>query len=263
MKEFEQAIKGLKGFTTDIKAGDSLAIAVHGLQGAGKSRFACTFPDPIGYIALDRKARRTVERVSKELGKTVVMPVEDFVRVSNPIQLANMKLDVAMAFYRNHVDTVKQAIYKMVPAVKSIVIDTGSQLFEDMMFAHYGRAQRIMPRDRGELNQEMIDLLNFLSVRNLCIIHKSREIWKNDKPTGKFEIQGFRHIGYHVNVIAELACDDKKEPGDDRFVMNVEMCQDNPDIQGPGGKKLLTDDNINFQNLAMLIYPDSDPSDWE
>ncbi|HEX6825451.1 MAG TPA: AAA family ATPase [Nitrospiraceae bacterium] len=266
MKQTAINMKGLEGFTSVIEADDKLAMAVYGLQGSGKTKLAITAPDPIGFVALDRKARKTVERISKELGKTVFMPKEDFIRVGNPMELATMKVEQAKIVYRRHVDSIKMACFKLYkhPQVRTIVLDTGSQLWEDMLFAHFGRNDRIMPRDRGAVNQEMIDLLNALSGKHLIITHKAKEVWRNDKPTGRFEIAGFPHIGYHVNSMIELKCDSKKEEGDDgRFTLDMILCQDNPAIQGPGGKNLLSDDMISFQNLAQLIYPDADPEEFE
>jgi len=253
----------LSGFTTNIQATDALAIGLYGQQGSGKTRFCCTAPDPIGFIALDRKARKTVMKTASELGKTVVMPTDDFIRVANPQALASMQIDAAMKHYRAHVDQIKLAAFKLYSHkdIRTIVIDTGSQLWEDMMFANYGRNQRVMPRDRGPVNQEMIDLLNALSGKNLIITHKADEIWTGDgdkaKPSGKFKHAGFRHIEYHINVMAEMVCDERKSRDDEgRFYMNVKMCQDNPDIQGPNGTKLLIDEEISFPMLAMKIYGD-------
>lgn len=260
----------IPGFTTNVSAQDQLAIAVFGLAGSGKTRFCCTAPDPIGFIPLDRKTRRTVERVSRELGKTVVMPEQDFVRVENPMKLAVMDVTEAKKWYRAHVNRIKEAAFRLYDhkQIRSIVIDSASQLWEDMLFAEFGRAQRIMPRDRGAVNQEMIDLLNCLGGKHLILTHKASEIWSGSgdsaRPTGKYEWKGFPHLGYHVNVIAELVCNEHKGPADEgRFTLNVVMCQDNPDIQGPGGKSLLQDASISFQMLALQIYPDSNLEDWE
>jgi len=278
MKEFKLD----PGFTSTILADDKLALGIFGEQGSGKTRFGITAPDPIGIIPLDRKSRATVKRISEELGKKVVMPVHDFVRTENPMKMAMLKptcgqsVDIkltdaapryccAIHYYRWHVNRIKSAAYTLYnnPGIRSIMIDTGTQLWEDILFAHFGRSERVMPRDRGPANQEMIEFLNCLSGKHLIITHKAREIWRNDKPTGRFDWAGFPHLGYHTNVIAEMVCDETKAEGTEgRFYLNMHLCQDNPDIQGPGGKKLLMDEQINFQTLAYSIYPDQDPDQW-
>ena len=270
----------MEGFSTNTEPDDKVAIALFGKEGSGKTRFCCTAPDPIGFIPLDRKTRRTVNSINKELGKQIYMPDDDFVRVSNPMKLATLKdscgssmptkspgghLCCAKHYYRQHVNAVKQAAFTLYehPSIRTIIIDTGTQLWEDMLFAEFGRSQRIMPRDRGAVNQEMIDLLNCLSGKNLIITHKAKEVWKNDHPTGKFEVAGFPHIGYHVNAMVEMAVDAKKKAEDQgRFNLNVHLCQSNPDIQGPNGTGLLQDDAISFPMLALAMFPDSEAEEW-
>lgn len=258
----------IPGFTTNIQADDALAIGIFGEHGAGKTRFCITAPDPIGFIPLDRKARKTIEKTARELGKVVVMPDKDFIRVENPMALAVMKPEDAKVYYRKHVNTVKEAAFKLYQHkdIKTVCIDTGTQLWEDMLFAEFGRSQRIMPRDRGPCNQEMIDFLNALSGKNLIVTHRAKEIWSGGdagKPTGRYEHAGFPHLGYYVNVLAEFVCDEKKKAEDEeRYYMNISLCQANADIQGPAGKKFLADDMVTFMALAMSIYPDSDPESW-
>lgn len=258
----------LPGFTSTIKADDALAISVFGEHGCGKTRFAITAPDPIGFVPLDRKARKTVELTAKALHKTVLMPTADFIRVENPLKLAIMEEKAAREYYRRHVDAVKEAAFKLYghPDIRTVVIDTGTQLWEDILFANYGRNQRVMPRDRGPANQEMMDLLNVLSGKNLIITHKAAEIWRNDKPTGKFRASGFPHIGYSVNAEILLECDEDNEPDEDGtyagyFKLFVHHCQANPMIQNKANP-LLEDDMITFPGLANYIYPDSDLEDW-
>lgn len=256
----------IPGFSINPPADDKLAVAVFGQQGSGKTRFACTAPDPIGFIPLDRKARKTVDKIGAELGKIIIMPDKDFIRTGNPVALASYSVDQAKKYYRQHLDSIKKAAFALYdhPQVETIVIDTGSQLWEDILFAEFGRSQRIMPRDRGSVNQEMIDLLNALSGKNLVITHKAGAVWRNDQPTGNDEAKGFPHLGYHVNLLIEMGIDHKKKPVKDkdgeltgweegRFYLNVDMCQDNPNIQGPAGDKLLVDDMINWDNLASFV----------
>src|SRR5262252_1566 len=58
-----------------------------GLDTSGKTRFPLTGPELIGYIPLDRKTRRTVEKASKETGKRFLIPKNDFIREVNPLKL--------------------------------------------------------------------------------------------------------------------------------------------------------------------------------
>lgn len=268
---------------------DKFAIASFGQQGSGKTRFAATMPSPIGVIPLDRKTRYTLGKTIIENGKQVLIPKTDLVRVANPMKLSMMADSCketkqikttnpapeccARHYYRWHCDIVKETTWRLAAMpdseCKSIVIDSGSQLAEDMLFANYGRDTKIMPRDRGSYNSEMITFLNSLSQKHLLITHKAKEIWKgegdNAKPTGDYRRKGFGEIGYHVNIEIEHYREQIKTDKDsgDHFYIDVVQCQANHALVGSPGKKLLTDDEITFQMLALTVYPDSQPEDWE
>jgi len=260
---------------------DKLSVSSRGEQGSGKTHFAATFPSPIGVVALDRKTRATIGKTAMEMGKKIIMPKEDLIRVGNPMQLAMLPDDCgkfkkpvfgsempdccSMHFYRWHVNRIKEAAFKFAEMpekkCKSIVIDTGSQLSEDVLYACYGRNQKIMPRDRGMYNQEMIDFLNAVSGKHLLITHKEKAIWKNDQPTNESRSKGFGEIGYHVNVEIRHYRGKKNKEGWKPFYVTINQCQANASMVGE--EQVLEDDQITFQMLAMLIYPDSSPEDWE
>jgi hypothetical protein len=239
---------------------DRLAIAGFGRAGTGKSRFSLTMPGKVGVIPLDRKTRRTLERAADEMGVSkgkIVMPKQDFVRLESPMKLAMMSNDAAMAFYREHVNKVKDAIWTLAEKadVDSIVIDTGTQLSEDVLFANYGRDQKIMPRDRGTYNSEMKQLLASLQHKHIFITHEAKSIWKNEKPTDKDEWTGWSKLEYNTNVILEFTGPPKTDKEKYRFGCTVRLCQDRPDLIG---ETILTDEDISFEMLATTIYPDGE-----
>lgn len=281
MRETTTLHSPIPGFTTDTTPDDRIALSVFGPPGSGKTRFSVSAPGPIGFIPLDRKSRKTVDMVKAELGAEVYMPKRDLVTPINPMKLAMMASECtnktllidtkkpcpmccAKHYHRWQVNLIKEAVYQLHdhPDIQTIVIDSGTAFYEDLMFATFGRAERIMQRDRGPINREMRDFYASLASKHLIVIHEAREIYKNDKGTGKFEASGWNKTGYNVNAEVELGIDDTKAEGDSRFFMNVKRCQSNPGIQGPSGLGLLTDDQITFPYLAMAIYPDSELEEW-
>ena len=247
-----------------------LHIACFGEGGAGKTRFGVTAPG-LGVIPLNGKCRATVEKEHQLLcpGSRILWPKQDLLRHANPMQLAMMEpycenkmvrvgVDApkccARHYYRWHVNRVKDAIWTMAehPAIKTIMIDDGTQLYEDILYAHYGRANRIS-EDRtvyGPPNQEMIDLINSLQDVHLIIVHQSKDEYKGKTATGRDTLKGFREIGFYVNVLVEFARDEVKQS----FFMNVRLCQDNANLHGDGGKRILKDNDITFANLALKIF---------
>lgn len=240
---------------------EKLAICNYGEHGTGKTRLIATAPD-VGVIPLDRKTRGTIERVRAELNPTgrIWFPKIDFIRQANPMALAVMSPEDSIKYYRKHVDRIKDACWTLADPkhpCRTIGIDSGSQLWEDILFANYGRNQKIMPRDRGSANQEMKDLLNSLQGKHLIITHRAREVWKNEKPTGTFDVAGFADIGYYVNVLVEH----ERGERDGKFSLSARMCQANASLHGDAGRKMLEGDDITFLSLAMKVYGDGDDVD--
>lgn len=288
MKELQNEIKIVELHDTNP---DKFSIASFGEQGSGKSRLGGTFPEPIGVIPLDRKTRYTIAKTASEMGKKVLIPEIDLIRVENPMRLAMMKDDCgdgkrpklldpaptccSIHYYRWHVNRVKEVAFRYCEMpdskCKSIILDTGSQFCEDVLFACYGRTQKIMPRDRGMYNQELIDFFNAIGNKHLLITHKAKDIWKGEgneaKPTGEFKAKAWKEIGYHVNIEIEhyrgLKGKINKKKADEEipFHIDVRQCQANPALVGE--TKLLEGEAITFQNLAMMVFPDSDAEDWE
>jgi hypothetical protein len=234
--------------------GDKLCIGSFGPAGSGKTRFILTMPGKVGVIPLDRKSRRTIERGAGELGLKkgkIIMPKDDLVRLAKPMALMLMSNDAAQTFYREHINRVKDAIFTLAEdtTVESIAIDTGTQLAEDVLFANYGRDQKIMPRDRGAFNSEMKQILVSIQHKQVIVTHEARAIWINDKPTSKNEWTGWSKLDYNTNIIVEhVGPPDSKD-----FELWVRLCQDRPEFIG---EKILEGEEITFPNLANVLYPE-------
>jgi hypothetical protein len=245
-------------------APEKFSIASYGLAGSGKSRLLATLPGKVGVVPLDRKTRHTIERAAIELGLSngkILFPKEDYIRHQAPMQVAMMEPDKAIEYYRQHVNRIKDAVFTLVERsdIDSIGIDSGTQLWEDILFSHFGRAQRIMPRDRGAANQDIRDILNSCASKFFIITHQAKEIWRNDKPTGKYDWDGFSRIDYYCNCIVEQEFNEQRQ----EFYLSIRQCQDRPDLMGAAGEHCLEGAAISFAMLALQVYPDSDLSRWE
>lgn len=249
-----------------------LHIASFGDGGVGKTRFGVTAPG-LGVIPLNGKCRATVERARAELSpdKRIWFPKTDLLRHANPMRLAMMEpyceikkvvgveapACCARHYYRWHVNRVKDAVWTMAehPDIRTIMIDDCTQLYEDILYAHYGRANRISEDKTvyGPPNQEMIDLINTLQDVHLILVHQAKDEYKGKVATGRDTVKGFREVGFYVNTLVEFSRDLVKQ----QFQLSVRLCQDNASLHGDRGKNLLTDDNITFADLAMKIFGDS------
>lgn len=166
-------------------------------------------------------------------------------------------------YHRWHANRSKSVAFRMAARedIRTIAIDTFGQLVDDILFANYGRNERIMPLDRKSFNREVCDFLNELSHKNLILSHHSSTIWANNQPTKKTKpASSFAKIGHYATVIAHMTRDEEKPEGEGRYTLSINDCQANASLIG---MDLLYDDNITFSLLAQLVYPDSDPSFWE
>jgi hypothetical protein len=159
------------------------------------------------------------------------------------------------------VDRFKHAAFRLLdmPEVRTIVIDSGTHLYEDMLFACYGRDEKIMPLDRKVVNREMREFLAVLAQKHLIITHESKEVWRLDRPTGRHEATGWKHIGYFASIELEMEFDPAAEDGP--FFLSVRKCQENVTLVGR--ERLLRNGDITFANVAALVWPDAEPEIFE
>ena len=270
-----------------------LVMSITGPPGGGKTRLAATAPGDIAILPTHRKVYPTASAVAERLGRRIIVPKEKFDRNSNPLWQSkalavcdNDKLfpDIdkdqprccTKHAARWTADREKRAMQRMMalPSVKTGLIDSGTHLYEDVVFACYGRDEKIMPLDRKVANKEMREFLESLTAtnKNLIITHEAQEIWeeygqpdakgnRKSRPTGKFKPSGWKHIGYFVSIELEVVIDEAVAAGEGRYRLDVKKCQENAALVGRVG--LLTDDGITFQNVAAAIWPDADPEVWE
>lgn len=174
-------------------------------------------------------------------------------------------------YYRWFSNRTKSIAFRMAddPKIKTIAIDTFGQFTDDILFALYGKNEKIAPLDRKSFNREMTDFLNQIAHKHLILTHYSAEIWNDEtkKPTGRFKPQSsWKKIGHFGNVVAEMRRVETKKMVEGQKVtvcsyeLGINDCQSNPTLIG---LTLLMNDDITFANLAQCVYPDAPPEQWE
>ncbi len=263
----------IPGCSTDLTPDDKPAVSCFGMEGVGKSRFAATAPGPIGLIALDKKSKRTFCDVAGQLGTQVIANIKPLMTDREAIDIAMTDGDTPAGLSKIktlYTDVVKRVMdlgmkYAEHPDIQSIVVDTNSQLFDFILFSHFGRRNQIKPTSRGAPNQDMIDFVNATRAKNLVLIHRSKEIWKStgatDKdgqqikePSGKFEQDGFKNIGAFVTLNVELTSKRvKTEKLEDKFRVKVVSCQSRAMLEGHDLHEYdIAGEDITWANLMMI-----------
>jgi hypothetical protein len=251
--------------TLTIGTPDKLFLGVFGRAGTGKTRLMATAPG-LAVIPLQRKTRPTVEQVMKELypHRRIYWPkdAEAFYKYKNPMEMSMMDLQASKDFYRDLVDKVKATCWKLLDNkdVKTIGIDSGYQLYQMIVAAHYGRSNRFSAEKTAwePPNTEMRSLLESLQTKHLIVTTEAKEAYLQKTALGYDEPAGYKQLGFDANVLIET-----RFTVEDGFWLDVRMCQDRAALQGPDGQKLLTGEMAEFKYLACSLRPDSELGDWE
>lgn len=265
----------IEGCTTDTTPKDKPAMCVFGDENVGKTRFGCTMPNEgaIGFIVLDKNTKRTIDEYKRKNHANILVPDKPFVSDKQALELAVWDSSSAAGqekirlAYTGIVDRIIEFAARLGghPDVESVAVDT-SQLFDYILFSHFGRRVQIESFTRGPANQDLIDIVNALQFKNLCMMNRSSEIWKDtgeiDKqgkkkqaPSGKFKPDGFGKIGSFMTVVLELTA--KRSKGldfEEKYRAKVSTCKGNTLLEGTDLHEYgVSGEAITWENVLTAI----------
>lgn len=264
------ALKLPPGFSTDFSGREAACIGIFGKEGTGKTRLAATaqeWADSRGFvpawIIMDRKTRKTVRDVYTEMGwGAPIANKEDFVSQKNALKLATTDdLNLVKSAYTEAFQKVLDAATALAvdPTVNPIIFDSGSQLWDWIAYAHFGRKQDAgKSRVWGAPKQDWTDLFDALSSKTVIITLRAKDEYSNDARTGRDTWDGPPHMGYTSSTIVSLIQEKRPlvtgETFIDRFKLNIVQSQDNKGAEGREG--VLVGEMITFFNLLGMLRPD-------
>lgn len=268
----------IQGFTETITSEYQPAIVAFGIENVGTTRFGTTAPEPIGWIAVDRNSKITVEEQKEKRGLDILVNSKPYISHKDAMRIAMIenpeetKRIYSEAMKRIYEDCMRLAEH---PDIQSIVLDRASQIFDYILFAHFGRKNQIETFQRGAPNQDMIDLISALGSKNLVLLCKSSEIWadtgetdkkgnKKQAPTGKMKPDGFGKISQFVTATVELTSKRGKLVGDDdeeklnqKYKCKIVHCKGNVLLEGQDLSELgVCGEQITWQNVLNVIGVD-------
>lgn len=234
-----------------------ILLSVEGLQKTGKTEFGLSMPAPLFILNLNLGLEGVIEK-HVESGmviyeKTIQIPYT----ASLPGQGFTLVATAAAETWKSAILTLMEALKDEL--VKSIFIDTGSELWDLLRIARLGKLTQVLPVQYASVNAEFRQLLQILltSGRNVVLSHKVKPEYVNDQKTSRFERSGFGDVGFDVQ--AELRTNrDLKRDGDDQFSIEVMDCRANKELKGVS----LSGKNAKFLNVVQLIYPKTTEKDW-
>lgn len=270
------------GFTSDTKPNTKPAIVVFGSENTGTTRFGTTAPcdqGVIGWLAIDRNSKITVEEQKEKNGLPILINKEPLLSHDESMLMAlEDNPEKVKECYKKVIERVFNQTIALAkhPDVESIVIDRASQVFDFILFSHFGRRNQIESFQRGASNQDMIDLITGLGHKNLVLCAKATEIWadtgetitkgsrageKKQAPTGKFKPDGFSQISRFVTAVIELTNKKGKLTGDDdeeklkeKFRAKVITCKRSVLMEGRDLYDYgISGEEITWDNVMMLL----------
>ena len=233
-----------------------LIVSVEGLEKRGKTHFAMTAPPPIAYFDMDIGAEGVVNKFEDRLAGTWPPPELKYKETTEHAQWR--------AVWEAYVKAYRVALGSK--EVRSLVVDTATELWELCRLAHFGKAEVILPNQYGPVNKAFRELITkdtYNSNKIVVFTHRQKDeyvgtINRNTGKeisvrTGRVKRAGFADMGYLMQVLVETTRDK------DGFHLLVKDCGPNKEING----EVLDEPMDTFPMLASLVYPDTSEEDWE
>jgi hypothetical protein len=228
-----------------------LIVSVEAQEKSGKTNFLLTAPGPLVVFDLNN----SLEGVIHKFAGYKDIYVSDYTKTGGAVTPVVWK-STWEKLQKEYLAALKE------PSVRSVGVDTATEMWELKRMGEFGKLLQVMPHMYPPVNAQFRDLVYaaYTSGKNLILTHKMKEEYVASKAnpaisnrTGKFIRSGFSDMAYMVQINLSLW------RSEDGFVAKVLDCRQNPDIVGME----LYNEDINFQMLGSLVFPDTDPQAWE
>ncbi len=240
----------------------TLLASICGLEGAGKTDMALTFPQPIEVFSCDPNTPELVHRQQKD-GADIVLH-----EYALPGVVFNSRTDVqdqAYEVWNDFLDDLGPIVTgKAKHKPSSIVLDTATIFYWLQLLSDHGKLKEIPQFSRAKSNSDWMAFLRALkgSGCHVALCHRLRNKYENnEKVEGEYEREGCSKTGFEVNVEVHLTHDPKRGGElEDQFGMTIVRCTPRPAYIGKQkwGLKRSGDRWASFAGLAGLVYPDQE-----
>ena len=221
-----------------------LLLSVDGLTGVGKTHFALTAPDPIVVFDLDVRTEGVIHKFADK--KIVVAKYRLPILDDQPIDIA-----ATQQLWANFKKVFKKAL---VSGARTIIIDTGTEAWELIRLARFGKLTQVQPYHYGPVNAEFRGLLRTAleceADVNVILVHKKKSKYVNDKRTDDFERAGFSDMDFMVQVAVDIEYGEM-EDGEIGSICTITKCGLDVSMLG----FTLEGDMCTFPCLAQILIP--------
>jgi len=256
-----------------------LVMSACGLEGAGKTDFSLTAPDPIYVFAIDPNLEEIVKRYQDD---KAIYPKVYRVPMISTREKDEIK-DLARPVWEEFLDDYQAVVEGRVdPPARTIVLDTASEFRQLQMLGAFGKAIQVPKELYTPINAVWRDLIAAAKQTSLNVIFLHRlgpkyarttvrvkgggTEERSEKIEGEYERKGFSETGYLVQAEVFLWFDPAREGGlGEQFGLRVMRCTQRPTLIGEewwGTLGRAKTRMASFGWLASQVFPETDPDDW-
>lgn len=240
-------------------------ILIYGMEGTGKTTFCTRFaPEPVRVISLDGRADDCVFE-AEQMGRDVKIA-----KFFMPIRAMNQTETKKAA--QDLLDRINYNFEIAIQTARTVLVDTTKELQEICKLAFDGTMEKVKEHSHGEdghfANRQIWKMANLARQQKRChLIFTARmtEIWKDQKPTGRFKAECPKATAAAVDWAGQLR--NKVKMGQvkkDEWELEITKAGTNnlelfevydSDMWDPFGGP--------FVYACMMNYKDSAPEDWK
>jgi hypothetical protein len=247
----------------DVQIDDrkKLFLAIEGLPKNGKSTLALSAPDPIIIFDLDDGLKGVVDAAIEE-GKKIIQPLNSD---GTPEVFQHYGSDSGDAWahtWKRFQECFFDALRHK--KAKTIIVDTETEMYQLARMAHFGKLLQVKELFYGAVNGEIRKIIRRAksSDKNIIFTRKLKSVYLGGDRTKEYVGAGFSEVDYEAEAVVRTWKGTRKDDGLFGFTfklsrLNTKLEEEDDDMHE------LTGPMSTFPFLAVAVFPDTDPGDWE
>lgn len=250
-------------------------ISIEGEDKSGKSHFLLTAPGPIAMIDMNQRADEPLLKFQDTKEIIRLSPVIDRDAIIDAKRAKVKSGDkgptlIPPALHKK-IEEEWERVEKFLQGaeesgIRSMLIDTGDELWELFRMARLGKLDKVPPIAYTPVNMEFERFLKGPGLAgkdkkdgegmNLIVSHTVKDDYKNDKKTGNRIRAGFSRMAYVADLSLSLRFDEKKE----EFKAKVRRCGFNPFWTGHefGWSEDFEKSEVDFRYIMACVTREED-----
>jgi hypothetical protein len=226
-----------------------LIASIDGLEKCGKDHFSFTAPGPIAVISIDTGLEGVIQKFQKDKKIYVSdhqLPLTEGMTIEKAAELSRVVWKGIRADYADALAT---------PDIRTIVCDTGTEMWESCRMSWFGKLTEVMPHHYAKPNGEWRNLVRmaFDGDKQVLFLHKLKDEYVGKNRTGEFKRSGMSDMGFLVQMAGRCWKDAAVQAVPDKFHFLITDCRHKPELEGldfPG-------EECNFPTVASwVLYGD-------